>query len=163
MPGLTVDGIIEKNKLEGSPWAFLFTFYLSALPLTILRYTNYSDDITFDGEVYTRLPMDCTAINKSRDSQLQNFTIRLSNADRVMQALLFQYDGFRKKRVDVQIVNVNNPDAYTDAENYRIESSSFGAELVEITLGQVEDVMGIMLPRRIFTKDFFPYISEPIK
>jgi lambda family phage minor tail protein L len=159
---------VEVQKLEPSAVIELFVLDLSELGGDVYYFhagTNeVSEDITWQGQVYTRYPILLEGFEISGTGQLPRPKARVSNALGSITSLLLVYNDLlgakltRKRTLKKYLDAVNfdggvNPDEddtaeYPDDVYFVDRKISENKEAVEFELAASLDVAGVLLPRR---------------
>lgn len=144
--------ITEKNKQENSP-IFLYTIY-DYDGSNDLFFTNYDENVTFDGQEYTKFPIMHEYIEENTRGQIDTVKVTLGNVSRLIQAYLEEND-FRGVKVDITQVFadlLDDTDAYIK-HTYYIDSYIADQQNVEFTLTSKFDVLEVELPARKFSRN----------
>ena len=136
----------EKNKQENAP-IYLYTIHNYDGSSHNLNFAEYDADIVFAGVTYSRFPIKHSNIGENSSGETDQFSVTVSNVDRMIQAYLELYD-FRGKKVTVTMVWANQL-ADTDAcitWDYYIDNYTANEDAVEFTLSSKFDVLDVQLP-----------------
>jgi len=143
----------EKAKKENAP---IFLYMLKEYDgVDDLNFAGFDEDVTYNGTVYTRFPINHEFVAENNQGQIDQVKITLANVSRLIEFYLEQYD-FRGKKVIIRTVwadQLSDPDAYIDdvfyIDNYTADQSN-----VEFTLTGKFDVLGIDLPARRYARNY---------
>lgn len=157
----------ELQKLEPSAVIELFVLDCTAIGGEIIRFhagTNeLRQNIVWQGQTYTRYPVQVTGFEISGQGQLPRPKMRVSNVLSAITALLLEFDDlagasvFRKRTLKKYLDAVNfadgnpsaDPDAaYPDDHYYIDRKTAENRDVVEFELASVLDLAGVVLPRR---------------
>lgn len=96
--------IAEKNKLNmDEPWlAFL---HLSGDGFTDLYFVNNTDDVTWQGQLYTAFPFKLGVQKYSNTGKIPSLDLQVSNVRRVLQPHIDALDGLMGMQVTISIVS----------------------------------------------------------
>ena len=144
----------EKNKEANSP-IFLYTIYDYDGLGTDLRFCGWSSDVTYDGQVYTAIPVRHEAVGSNSAGEIDSVKLVLGNADRSLQSYLENYD-FRGKKVSIKLVWADLLDDNTAfiEDIFYINSYVADEEKVVVNLKSKLDVLDVMIPCRIYVRDY---------
>ncbi len=152
----TLDSVFvtEKNKAENQP-IHLYTIYDYDGGSTNLYFAQYDIDVTFDGQTYTKFPIQHEPISENTSGEIDNVKITVANVSRAIQAYIEAYD-WRNKKVDITTVFANQ---LSDADVKRVDTyyiSSYVAtdEAVEFTLTSKFNVLSVQLPLRNYMRNY---------
>lgn len=158
----------EIQKLEPSAVIELFVLDCTTLGGSIFRFhagTNaLKQNITWQGEVYTRFPIQASGFEISAQGSLPRPRLRASNALSVVTTLLLELDDlagatvYRKRTLKKYLDAVNfeggvnadaDPDAhFVDDKFYIDRKIAENRDLVEFELSSALDLAGVQVPRR---------------
>lgn len=145
--------IAASNNLQQNPWIYLVTLYLT--PTTVLRLTNYSENVVFDGKFYSCDPgFSINDINMNATGELEVITMILPSPGGIFLNYLSQYDGLIRNRVILTLVHsdyLSDPTAKLDINTY-IAATSFDYSSITLTLASKLDETLVRVPRRRITK-----------
>jgi phage-related protein len=143
MLDLPANLIAEKNKLSGTaPWILLLEITLtdddSAGP-TILRICNNNEDVTFDGDVYTKFNFRMGIVESGIEGAIPTVKLQVSNVTKFLQSYLNDLDGGLESTVKMILVNTDHlTEDYSELEmNFTVMGCTAGPYWVEWTLGMV--------------------------
>lgn len=169
---------VEINKLAPSAVIELFELDGSAIGLSdILRFhagTNeLSQNITWQGQEYTRFPLEATGFEITGQGSLPRPKLRVSNYLSVITAYLLTYGDLagakvtRKRTLKKYLDAINfsggvNPDAdptasFPDDVFYIDRKASEDRDVVEFELASAMDLAGVSLPRRQIVQNLCPW------
>ena len=142
----------QLSKQEGrTPW-FLYDFYLD--DSNIIRFTNSEQDVTFDGNNYSRFPISIPSLSSNSEGKIDSIKVTISNVDRIIQSYAENYNGFRGCKVVIHLVFpdlIDQPD-YAVNEEYYVSICELSAKTADFTLKPKINFLDIKIPRRIFSK-----------
>lgn len=129
---------LEANKLTSTaPWLLLLQVTLP--DTSVLRFVRNTDDIAFDGHVWTAYPFVLGTQGQSGDGKVQSVTLRVGNASRALTNSLETYGGLVGSAVELLVVHDNHlTEDYTALTlNYAITATTLPPDetWVEFTLG----------------------------
>ena len=127
---------IEKNKLATpNPWLVLLDITLT--DSTCFFLVNNTEDVTFNGQVYTACPLDIQPPKESSKGEIPSAQLRISNATRVLQGYLEALTGGIGSSVLLRIVNAGLlEENYSDLEmTFYVLSCVCNAQWVTFNLG----------------------------
>lgn len=136
MRTLPADLILSKNLLEdGNPWLLLLDIELD--DSTTIYLVRNTEDITFDGQVYTAFPFEIEASVQRSKGEIPTIQLRVSNVTRTIQAYLEAYSGLVGNSVTLRVVNnAYLSEDYSElTETFEILASVADATYVALTLG----------------------------
>ena len=106
MKSLPVNVILEKNKIaSNSAWLVLLEIKLNNTSNTTFRLVRNTEDITYDGEVYTAFPFELDTSSTDSDGSLPSIDLKVSNITHVLQPYLLDLRGGIGSTVTVRVVN----------------------------------------------------------
>lgn len=152
--GLNTDFINEKNKAQNRP-IFLYSIYDYDGIGSILNLASYDTDVVFDGVTYTKFPMRHDRIGENTNGAIDNVKVKISNVSRSIQYYLELYD-WRNKKVRITTVfadYLTDPDIKREDVFY-ISSYSANESVAEFTLTSKFNVLGVMIPKRIYSRNY---------
>jgi phage-related protein len=116
-------------------------------PNTPLRLTNWADDISLDGDVYTAFPIQDSGIKLDSNGRLQPVTVTVGNIDgsRTIQGIIETYDLVGKVVTITRMMNTTNDPIPTA---YKISGIVAKKNGVAFTLSVGFDSLASMLPVR---------------
>ncbi len=136
MKTLPANIILEKNKIAtANPWLVLLDITLT--DDTNIYLVNNTEDIVFQGRVYTAIAFKLDPTNISGSGKIPSVQLSISNVTRVLQAYLEALEGAVDSEITITVVN-----AALLAENYAelqmtfsVLSTKADAYFVVFTLG----------------------------
>lgn len=159
--------ITDYQSLDPSAIVSFYQVDLSSLGGGILYFTNERNELladpTWQGQVYTAIPIEVTGFQVNGDGQFARPTIKLSNYAAIMSGLAKLYDDlvgvkFTRKRTRLKYLDAVNFAAgnvsadpntfYTDDIFYINRKIAESRISVDWELTSALDISGIMLPRR---------------
>lgn len=98
--------ILEKNRLKSSePWLILLEITLNNDDETVIRFVRNTEDITFEGNVYTRFAFELEPTKYSSQGEIPTLTLRVSNITRLLQPYIEALEGGVGSTVKITVVN----------------------------------------------------------
>jgi phage-related protein len=155
---ISVAANLEKSKLASSePWYALVKI---AWPNgSVLRLVRNTDDIPFDCgdgagvQPYTAFSWEFDALEEKSDGSIPTWTVRCSNINRAMEAVLEEFGGGVGGNVAIFIVNAARLKREPEIELYfDITESTSNAKQVVFTLGAASPFR-ILYPRHTYSPD----------
>ncbi|MHA1385850.1 MAG: hypothetical protein ACTSR3_19025 [Candidatus Helarchaeota archaeon] len=143
----------EKNKLQSGALINLYEFDLSGTPY---RVAEYDQDVTFDGNVYSALPIKSGVISENKEGKIAEFEISIGDPSRAFGGYLELYDGLVGSEVKVTKVfsnHLNDPTAKIE-ETFYVRNARSNAFEVSLTLAPKYDIIHFTIPRRVFSKNY---------
>jgi len=143
-----------KNQQSNQP-IFLYTIFNYDGASTNLYFADYSENVTYDGQEYTKFPISHDAVTEDTTGEISSVSVTLSNVSRLIQAYLENYD-FNGKKVYITLVwgnQLDDTDAYL-REIFYIDSYSADQNNVEFTLTSKFDVLSLQLPARKYSRNY---------
>jgi len=166
---LSATAFLEKNKLA-SAGNWLVLLKLTLVDDSIIRICRNSEDAIWpvtDGDTWTAFPFELDEIGDSSKGEVPQFTVKIANASRAMQAYNEAYSGLVDSDVQIQVVHstnvttatlgagVNNPDPEIDLY-YKIVASHSDNLWASYTLGATNPYK-MRFPRGRVMKHFCRY------
>lgn len=151
---LHTDFLKEKNNQTNKP-IFLYTIYNYDGLSNNLNLAESKENIVFDSITYTAFPIMHDNISDNSQGQTPEIKVKVANVSRLIEYYLNIYD-LRDKKVLIRLVWANkldNPDVKYDAIYY-INSYTANEKVVEFTLLPKVDALGIVLPRRTYSRNY---------
>lgn len=148
------DFLKEKNKQTNKP-IFLYTIYNYDGADNNLTLAESKENIEFDSVTYTAFPIMHDNISDNSQGQTPEIKVKVANVSRLIEYYLNIYD-LRDKKVLIRLVwsdKLDNPDVKYDAIYY-INSYTANEKVVEFTLLPKVDALGIVLPRRTYSRNY---------
>jgi len=145
--------ISEKNKAENRP-AFLYKIF-EYNGTDDLLFTSNDEDVTFDGDTYTRFPISHESISDNTNGQIDTVNLRIGNVSRLIQAYLEAYD-WRGKKVTIAQVFLDQL-ADTDAvivHTFYVDTYTADEKDVTVVLTTKFDVLDIQLPLGTYNRNY---------
>jgi lambda family phage minor tail protein L len=146
--------IAQKNKQQNQP-VWLFTVYNYDGASSNLYFAAWDQDITFNGQTYTRFPIKINFISNNTQGQIDALSLTVGNVSRYIGAYLEAYD-FRGLKVDIQAVFI---DTLSDTsavikDTYYIDSYTEDAQVVTFSLNSLFNVNDLELPSRKYLGNY---------
>jgi len=166
---LSATAYIEKNKLA-STGAWIVLLKLTLTDDSIVRICKNSEDVIWpvtDGETWVAFPFELDEIGDSSKGEVPQFSVKIANVSRVMQAYNEAYDGLVDSDVQIQVVHsinvttailgagVNNVNPEVEL-NYKINGSYSDNMWAVYTLGATNPYR-MRFPRGRVMKHFCRY------
>lgn len=156
LANISLAATLEKYKLSsGEPWFALVD--ITWPDGSHLRLCQNTDDVSFDAQdgagaqTYTAFSFQFEALEEKSDGSIPKWSVRCSNINRAVEALLEQYSGGVGGAITVYAVNGSNLNAEPEVALYfTIMSSSSNAQWVTFTLG-APSPLRILHPRHVYT------------
>lgn len=104
MKTLSANLILEKNKV-GAKSAWLILVDIEVTVGTTLRYVANNENVTFDGNLYTALPLMIDSTKETSKGEIPSVNLSVSNITRVLRTYLESYDGLTGCDVTLYVVN----------------------------------------------------------
>lgn len=113
------------------------TFFLTLVQLYLKTATLYfvlcDQDITFNKQDYTALPIEIGVVKKTVDNKVDETEITISNVDDMFSAAIF--DGYDFRDSKIIILDIPYPAALTDVSQFRIRFAGL-LDAPELDLGK---------------------------
>ena len=117
--------ILEKNLSSGTtPWVILMKISLPDAAATILRFAQNTEDVTFDGDLYTAFPFQLEPITQEVKGQIATVLVHISNITRYIHPYLEALLGGMGTRVRLTAINTGSQEA-ADIAAYEETSMEF--------------------------------------
>ena len=130
--------IEEKNRdATAFPWLILLTIVLNDDDSTTYRLVNNNEDITFDGNVYSRFSFELDPTKYSSRGEISTLTLKVNNINRFIQPKLEELGGGVGSAVTITVVNTRFlKDDFSEAEEtFEVLSTKCDTHWVSFTLG----------------------------
>ena len=126
--------ITAKNALSvDAPWVILIELTLP--DTTVIRMARERDDVTYDGNTYTALPMAFGTVNQSSDGRLPSLTMQIANPTRVLEPYLHLLDGLSGCAVSMLLIYDTDSPVLADKWGFVVTRSASAEGWVEVELG----------------------------
>jgi phage-related protein len=128
----------EKNKLDSSqPLIWLYEVQTKADPPTMIRLTNQSLQVVYQGNAYYPAPITHGGVGANAESDLDTVQITLGNASLEVAQILESSDGLIGQLVRISVVPESLLETSGSAVSYEgnVVSTAMGAESLTITVG----------------------------
>lgn len=129
--------ILEKNKLTTTS-AWIPMVQITFPDETIVRFCQNTENLTFEGETWVAFPFEIDALTGNNQGEIPSVKLRISNANRLLQQYIEQFNGGVNAIVRLIVVN----SAYLDdSDNIALEmsfdvlSSECSSQWISLTLG----------------------------
>lgn len=153
---------LEKNRLE-SDGAFVILLEIVVDEDTVIRVCRNTEDIAWDGKVWTAFPFNLDAPKTSGYGELPRFSVHVSNIQRAVEAYLEKADGGVGSTVRLVVVLVKKDGSVMEEpflnEEFGVQSTAFDAEWISFTLSGATNLTG-RLPVRRFLKNTCPFVYK---
>ena len=93
--------------------SFFIEIYIIRLLTGVIRLCNCDEEIVFDGEIYSPVPIQRGTIKSTVDAKIDNVELKIADADKSKVAALLSGFDFRGKMVD--IYKILYPDSLSDS------------------------------------------------
>lgn len=128
--------VIEKNKLASTaPWVVLLDVVM--LDETALYVTNNTEEVTFQGQLYTPFPFEIDMLDQDSKGNIPSLQITISNVTRYFQYWLESTSGMVGATVLITVVHMENlTEDYSELQmSFDVIAASADAKLITFTLG----------------------------
>jgi lambda family phage minor tail protein L len=135
---------------------FLYSLLIDPTGNVWKRWTSWSGGVTFDGIEYEFYPISHSGLSEDNTGTIQKGSVVISNANREIQALLDEYDGFRERPLTITQVweqTLLDPTAFI-SDTLAVKEVSVTEKRVTLTLSSELDVLNIRIPRKVMTRTF---------
>ena len=157
---LSQAAVLEKNKLiSENAWLILLEITipssLTGSEPIILRLVRNTESIMWSGQVWTAFPFEIDPPKQSGNGELPNFTIRVSNVTRTIEAYLEQAGGGVGASVRIMVVMSQHLDISIPAleEMFSVQSAKYDENGVRAILIGAANLFK-RVPLRRFLKNF---------
>jgi lambda family phage minor tail protein L len=144
----------EVVKTQNAP-INLYTIWVD--DSVILYLAEWPTNVRFDGQLYLAAPLAHSTVKSSASDSIDQVQISISNVNREMASIALQYNGLRRKKIQVITVFENlldNPDNKIIKFEGYVASCTFDQNTLTFTVTSVLDLQDIYVPRRIFHRVF---------
>lgn len=168
----------EIQKLEPSAIIELFELDCTDLGGDVFRFHNgtnkLSQDLVWQGNTYTRFPIQVTGFEISGQGQFPRPTVTVSNVLSAITSVLLQYNDllnakFTRKRTFLKYLDAVNfpggvnptadPDVYLADDIYYVDRKSHeDRDQVQFELASVADLQGVKIPGRVVVQATCPWL-----
>lgn len=148
------DFLVEKNKPVNKP-IYLYTIYDYDGADNNLNFAEHNENVEFDSVTYTAFPITHDEISDNSQGQTPEIKLRVANISRVIEYYLNIYD-LRGKKVLVRLVwkdKLDNADIKYDFV-YFISNYTSNEKVVEFSLLPKVDMLGLVLPKRTYSRNY---------
>lgn len=98
---------LAKNQLVGTaPWLLLLSVTLP--DTTVVRLVRNTDDVTYQGQVYTAFAFELSEVRSGGDGRIQGVNLRVANPGRALDPYLEQYAGLVGCPVTLVVAHADN-------------------------------------------------------
>lgn len=161
MKTVTAPFTVKKNAASNQP-IFLYTIHDYDGAGNNLRYAEYDTDIVYGGLTYTKFPITHESVTENSRGEIDTMKVTVSNVSRAIEAYLTSYD-LRGKKVTIRKVWADllaDATAYTD-DIYYVDTYTAGEETVEFMLAPKYDVLDVVLPKRVYLRNYCSWKFTP--
>lgn len=138
---ISVASSIEKSRLASDvPWLALAK--LTWPDASVLRLVRNVDDVQFDCgdgagvQTYTAFSWEFSELQENSDGSIPNWSVKVSNVNRAVEALLEQFGGGVSGSVTIYVINGKKLNREPELElDFDITGCSSDAQWVTFTLG----------------------------
>jgi len=128
--------ITAKNALSvDAPWVILIELTLK--DTTVIRMARERDDVRYDGEDYTALPMAFGTVNQSSDGRLPSLTMKVGNPSRVLEPYLHTTDGLSGCAVTMLLIYDPASPVLADQWRFIINKIASDEDWLDVELGSL--------------------------
>ena len=158
---LSQAAIYEKNKIESfNAWLILLeiTIPVENEAPVVLRLVRNTDGIIWNGLEWTAFPFEIEPPKQSSKGEMPNFTIRVSNVTRTIEAYLEQAGGGVGAEVRIMVVLSEHLELTTPEldEIFSVQSVSYDENFVSFVLTGAVNLFK-RVPQRRYLKNFCPF------
>jgi len=111
-----------------------------------LRYTNWDEPVSYGGNIYDPAVIKHSELTQSSDGKLNNVTLMVGNADRIIQRYIEEYD-LIGKRVKVIQFFIGSASGQTQG-TFKIKQVIAKKDTATFTLSIGIDYLRVQVPRR---------------
>lgn len=143
----------EKNKQTNKP---IYLFEINYSGSNWVYYTDYSQNVVYDGTTYTKFPIKLDFIGENLKGEIEQIVVTAANPNRIFETYLEDYDGLKGSQINIKYVWANqldDADAYIQ-DTFYVEQANATEEAVSLTLTTKFDLNRIQLPRRRFHRNY---------
>ncbi len=147
----------ENNVIEEKNKATLEYYNLYEIKIAdndILRFVANDYPITFNNKTYNPFPISHSEISENSNSEIESMQITVSNVSRFVQKFCEDVE-MRGKEIKIITVFKDKLDVSTAKieDKYYIDSYEINEKNAVFTVSTKFDVLGVQLPKRVFTKN----------
>lgn len=145
--------IPEKNSLgQANPWLVLLEIAFQGETIRLVR---NEEDITWNGYTWTRFPFEIDSMGESKRGEVPSVSLRVSNINRAVQAIIEQYDGGIDADVVLRVIHAGHLAETTPALrlDYTVTHARADAREVVFMLG-ASNLFRLQFPRSRCLKNF---------
>jgi lambda family phage minor tail protein L len=145
-------GFSDRVNARTNKPIYLYIIEDGPISPAILRYAQYPTSIVFDGETYLAAPLQSEDVTENIAQEIDQTTVTVGAVDKVIVALLENYDGLRGCKFTRRLVDADNlgdPTAFTD-DIFWVSSVVLKSTAAAFTLKSKMDLMNLELPLRRF-------------
>ncbi len=128
--------ILEKNKVTTtSAWLWILDILFTG-EVSPIRFVKSLDDITYEGNLYTRMPFTLDVIRDDRSGSIENLVLKFPNVLRILEPYLEELDGAVGSIATLRLINsayLAEEPAFT--RSFEILSTESDSVAVTATLG----------------------------
>ena len=151
-----VDAYITQKNLPVVKPIFLYEIQYDKATNSWLKYANWNEDVVFDGETYTKYPIEHDGVSENLDGKSTKVNLTIANADRNIQYYLENYNGLRDAQVNILQVfkdELSNPQV-VDTMTFFVVDVGVNVGEARLVLALRYDAFAISLPRRLFYRGY---------
>lgn len=147
----------ESNVIEEKNKATLEYYNLYEIKIddnNILRFVSNNEIVTFNGNTYNPFPISHSEISENSSTEIETLQISVSNVSRFVQQFCKDNE-LRGKEVKIITVFKDKLNVSTAKieDKYYIDSYEINEKTAIFTVSTKFDVLGVSLPKRVFTKN----------
>lgn len=128
----------------------LYDFFYSPTQSPV-RFTNLSDDMTFEGSVYTSATIKRSEMTTGSDGKINDITVSIGNANGIMQ---YYYENYQMSGKKLRIRQLFKGAASYIQYDYVIKSAKITGKQIDIACGLGIDVFKLSVPARTVLRNF---------
>jgi phage-related protein len=134
----------EKNKIAtASAWLVFLEIFIDVS--TTVRIVNNTEDITFQGNIYTKFPFEFGGISQNSTGTILTVDLRVSNIVRELYPYLRNYQGLIGKSIRVYFVN----SAYLTVDYSNL---TYDFDIVDVDYDEQWIIFKVGIPNPLFKK-----------
>jgi len=134
--------VIEKNKVTTtSAWLWILDI-LFAGEVSPIRFVKSLDDLTYEGNLYTRMPFQLDVLRDERSGTIDNLVLKFPNVLRILEPYLEDLEGAVGSTAILRLINSNylaEEPAFT--RNFEILSTEANSMEVTVMLGSANPLL----------------------
>ena len=143
--------IIEEKNKETLEYYNLYEIKID--DDNILRFVSNNEIVTFNGNTYNPFPISHSEISENSSTEIETLQISVSNVSRFIQQFCKDNE-MRGKEIKIITVFKDKLDVPTARieDKYYIDSYEITEKNATFKISTKFDVLGVQLPKRVFTK-----------